>query len=315
MNIAILGAGGVGGYYGGLLARGGHDVRVLARGAHLSAIRDRGLAVKTPEESWTARVTVADDVEALGDVDVAILAVKSYSLDELAPAARRLAERGATVLPLLNGVDVNERLQRHGVARDQLLGGLTYVSAARTAPGTIERFTPFQRVLVGELDGGTSTRAERIAAALREVGADAAAHERIDVAIWQKFVYIATVAAACGLVRASIGVVRERPLGRRLLDRAAEEVVAVGRSRGVALPAGEAATAVGRMMELPPGMKPSFLLDLEAGGPTELDALSGAVSRMGAACGVPTPVHDTAVAVLSPDATGRGATGGEATPR
>jgi 2-dehydropantoate 2-reductase len=300
MRIAILGAGGVGGYYGGLLSRDGHDVRLLARGDNLTALRERGLDVRTPEGNWVATVAAADDTTGIGDVDLVVVAVKSYSLDDVANATIQLADRGAIVLPLLNGVDVADRLVSAGVPRSQLLGGITYISAARIAPGTIERRSPFQRVIVGELDGGLSPRAQRVAEAFRHAGADASATADIGVAIWQKFVFLASCAAVCGLVNAPIGVVRERPLGRRLIERAVAEVAALARARGVALPDEEEARASHRMLvELPPSMKPSLLLDLEAGGPNELDALSGAVSRMGEAAGVATPVHDTAVAVLS----------------
>ena len=299
MKFAILGAGGVGGYYGGALARAGHDVRVLARGANRDAIAAGGIEVRTPEETWRAPVAaVADDVHALGEADVAVVSVKSYSLDAIAPAARAMAERGAAVLPLLNGVETTDRLEALGVPRASLLGGVTYISAVRVAPGVFERRTPLQRVLVGEIAGAASPRAERIAAAFRDAGADAHADGDITLALWRKFVYLASLAAVCGLARSPIGPLRERALGRRLIERAVGEAVAVGRARGVALPADEGARVMELVASLPPGMKPSFLLDLEAGGPTEIDVLSGAISRFAEAAGIAAPVHDTAVAAL-----------------
>src|SRR5690348_15497658 len=151
MKVAIIGVGGVGGYYGGLLARSGCDVHLLARGAHLDALRTRGLDIRTPETTWTASVNATDDPAALagafGPGDLAVVAVKAYSLAEVVPAMRLLAERGATVLPLLNGVDAASRLVDLGVAPERLLGGVTYISAARVGPGLIERRSPFQRVL------------------------------------------------------------------------------------------------------------------------------------------------------------------------
>src|SRR5437016_3283 len=119
LRVAILGAGGVGGYYGGILARAGHEVEMLARGAHLDALRARGLEVHTPEGSFNVPVRATDDPEALGRAEYALLAVKNYSLPEVAPTARRLAEAGAVILPLLNGVDVVERLVGHGVPGDR----------------------------------------------------------------------------------------------------------------------------------------------------------------------------------------------------
>jgi 2-dehydropantoate 2-reductase len=297
MRIAILGAGGVGGYYGGLLARAGHPVVLLARGAHLAALRDRGLEVRTPEGTFTVAVEAAGDPREIGAVDLAVVAVKSYSLPEIAPAARRLAEAGAMVLPLLNGVEA-DRLIAGGVPGDRVLGGLTEISAVRVGPGVVERRSPFQRVVVGERAGGDSERAERIAAAFREAGVEARVSADITVDLWRKFAFITTMSAACGLARSAIGPVREAPLGHLLIERALREVAAVARAHGVALPAEVESKLLGLIDSMPETMKPSFLLDLESGGPTELDDLSGAVSRLGRLAGVETPVHDVATAAL-----------------
>src|SRR5687767_7612837 len=127
MRIAVLGAGGVGGYYGGLLARAGHEVAMLARGAHLDSLRARGLEVRTPEETFTVTVEASDDPRELGAAELVIVAVKNYSLQEIVPAAKLVAEAGAIVLPLLNGVDAAERLVAAGIPDDQVLGGLTEI--------------------------------------------------------------------------------------------------------------------------------------------------------------------------------------------
>jgi 2-dehydropantoate 2-reductase len=299
VRIAIVGAGGIGGYYAGVLARAGHELRVLARGANLDAIRSRGLEVRAPESTWRPTVFATDDARELGEVEVAVVAVKSYSLVEVADAVRTVAAAGAAVLPLLNGVDAADRLADVGVPHGQILGGLTYISAVRVSPGVFERRSPFQRVLVGELNGGTSQRAERIAAAFRDAGVDARALEDIAVALWQKFVFIASISAACGLARSSIGSLRETALGWRLVERAVREVASVGRARGVRLPPDEESRTLALIRSLPAPITPSFLLDVQAGGPNELDVLSGAVSRLAEAAGVETPVHDTAAAALA----------------
>jgi 2-dehydropantoate 2-reductase len=298
MRIVVLGAGGIGGYFGGTLARAGHEVQLLARGMHLDAIRIRGLEVRTPTERFTVTPWATADPAELGRTDLAIVAVKGYSLAEVAPAAKKLAAEGATVLPLLNGVNAAEQLAALGVPDDRILGGLAFISVARTAPGVIERKSPFQRIVVGELGGGRSARAEEIAEAFRSAGAEARTSESIDVELWQKFIFITSIAAACGLARSPLGEVRGRPLGRLLIERAAREVAAVARARGVALPGGEEERTLRSIDELPGPMKPSFLLDLDQGGPNELDILSGTVSRLGRESGVETVVHDTVVAAL-----------------
>jgi 2-dehydropantoate 2-reductase len=298
MRIAILGAGGVGGYFGGALARAGHAVSLLARGAHLDALRERGLEVRTPEGTYTVAVEATDDPAKLGPIDLAIVAVKGYSLPEVTPAARLLAEGGAMVLPLLNGVEAADRLVAGGVPEGQVLGGLTEISAARVAPGVIQRFSSFQRVVVGERVGGISERAERVVAAFRGAGVDSQASDDITADLWRKFAFISSMAAACGLARSTVGSIRDRPLGHLLIERAVREVLSVGQALGVRLTEDDEVKVLGFVDSLAPGLKPSFLLDLETGGRTEIDDLSGAVSRLGRTVKVETPVHDVAVAVL-----------------
>lgn len=298
MKIAILGAGGVGSYYGGALARAGHSVSMLARGAHLDALREKGLEVRTPEGTWTVQVGAAGEAAELGPADLAIVAVKSYSLEEIAPAARLLAEAGADVLPLLNGVEAADRLVRSGVPDERVLGGIAEISAARIGPGIVERRSPFQRVVVGERAGGVSARAERIVAAFEGTGIEARASADITADLWRKLAFIATMAAGCGLSRGPAGHLRSKPLGREVLERAVREALAVGSALGVKLREDDADRIMGFVDALGPTLKPSFLLDLEAGRPTEIDDLCGAVSRLGRQAGVDTPVHDVATAIL-----------------
>jgi 2-dehydropantoate 2-reductase len=299
VKVIVLGAGAIGAYYGGQLARAGHDVTLYARGENLTAIRRSGLEIRTPEGSTVVQVAATDRADELGAADFAILGVKSYSLDSIGPVVRQTAQKGAAILPFLNGVETIDRLNALGMPRGEVLGGVTRISVARVEPGVVERRGAFQSVIIGELDGQTTDRVTRIAAAFREAGADARVSNRIDVDLWQKFVFIASIAAACGLARAPIGVVRERPLGRRLLQRAVQEAVDLARARGIPLPGDETSQVVAAIDALPPGTKPSFLLDLEAGGPTELDVLSGAVSRYADAAGISVPIHDAVTAALA----------------
>ncbi|GJG86721.1 2-dehydropantoate 2-reductase [Gemmatimonadetes bacterium T265] len=313
LRVVVLGAGGIGGYFGGVLARAGQDVTLLARGEHLAAIQAHGLELRTPAEEAGAttaarvRVRATSDPAALPDADLVLVAVKSYSLHEVAPAAARLAARGATVLPLLNGVDAADRLAEAGVPRAALLGGVTVISAARVAPGVVERRSAFQRVVVGRFAAAAAPPADDplgdrrvadIVRAFHDAGVEARVSPRIDVELWNKLAFLASMAAACGLARQDVGTVRRAPLGRLLIERAVAEIAAVGRAHGVALDPDVTAQTVAAIDALPDAMRPSFLLDLAHGGPTELDVLSGAVGRLGRQYGVPTPVHDTAVAAL-----------------
>ena len=302
MKVIVLGAGAIGAYYGGQLARAGHEVVLYARGANMNAILDRGLEVRTSEGAFMVQVGATDRVEELGVADFAILGVKSYSLDSIGPAVKRVAENGAAILPFLNGVETTDRLVALGVPRTAILGGVTRISVARVAPGLVERRGQFQSVVVGELDQRITDRVTNIVRAFRDAGVEARASKNIEIDLWEKFVFIAAMAASCGLARTPIGPLRDKPLGRRLLQRAVQEVIDVARAHRIQLPAEESAEVVGAIDALPPGTKPSFLLDLEAGGPNELDVLSGAVSRYAQAVGISTPIHDTVTAVLSPAA-------------
>ena len=298
MKVAVIGAGAIGGYFGARIARAGHDVRLYARGAHRDAIRALGLEIRESGERWIARLEAADDATGLGDPDLALLAVKSYSLESVLPVCRRLAERGATVLPLLNGVGTFDALVAGGVPADRVLPGLTAISVEKTGPGAVARWSDFWIVVVGERDGRVSDRASAADRLFREAGAESRISSDIEADLWRKFLFLAALAAACGLARAPVGAVLAAPLGPVLVERAVGEIAAVARARGVALAADEEKPVLARIRGLAPALKPSFLVDLEHGGPTELDVLSGAVSRYGAKLGIPTPIHDTVVAAV-----------------
>src|SRR5262249_54442532 len=181
MKIAILGAGGVGGFFGATMARAGHHVRLFARGEHLAAIRSRGLEVREPEGVWRISMPASADPADLVECELAVVAVKSYSLVEIAPVARRAAEAGAVVLPLLNGVEAFETLAASGVPEERMLEGLAMIGASRPEPGVVQRGSAFRAVVVGERSGGPSDRAERIAAVFRDGGSDARVSENVTV--------------------------------------------------------------------------------------------------------------------------------------
>ena len=293
MRFVIVGAGGIGAYFGGELARAAHEVTLFARGAHSHAVRTHGLTVRTPEGEFVARVGATNDPNELPAADVVIVAVKSYSLPDVTPVVRLVAERGADVVPLLNGVTAADELIAGGVPSTRVLGGLARVSVVRTEPGVVERRSGFHSVVVGELGGGLSERATRIADALRSAGVDARASAAMGVELWQKYVFITAMAAVCGLARTSIGPVREAPGGRRLIQRPSRKWSML-RAPGVyRCRMTKRRVPRGTSTRYPTGMTPSFLLDLESGGQTELDTLSGAVSRLAAQAGIDTPVHDT----------------------
>lgn len=308
LRVAVVGAGGIGGYFGALLARAGHDVELLARGPHLDAMRQRGgIEVHEPDGSTLlAPVRATDDAGALSGAPYTILAVKTYSLGEVAPTLRALAASGSTILPLLNGVDITDRLLALGVPRSALLGGVAYITTARTAPGVITRSGAIRRVVLGELDGRMSERTSAFAAAFRAVGVDTRATDAIALELWRKFAFLVPMASICALARHPIGVAREVPLGRTVIERMVRELVAVARASGIPFSDDDTRQTLGGLEALPALARPSFLADLERGGPTEIDALSGTVVRLARTLGIDTPVHETVVAAVTAQTSGPG---------
>jgi 2-dehydropantoate 2-reductase len=227
VRIAILGAGGVGGYYGGLLARGGHDVALVARGAHLAALREEGLRVESVHGDFTVRSILAtDDSGEIGPVDLVLVAVKSYDLDTAAEAARPLVGPDTVVLPLLNGLDAAQRLA--AVLGDgPVLAGLTHISSSLAAAGQIRQISSVQRITLGERDGKVTPRAQRVGEALSSSGIEVVISDQIDVALWDKFLFIASISGVCCLARQPIGIVLGTPETRRLYVQALREIEAI----------------------------------------------------------------------------------------
>jgi 2-dehydropantoate 2-reductase len=295
LDIGVVGAGGIGSYYGGLLARRGHSVRLLARGDHLEAIRAHGLEVRLPgEEPFVARLDATDDGASLRDRQYVLVAVKSYSLPEVAPVVAAAARAGATIVPLLNGIDVAERLQDLGVPRESIVGGLITASLFRTAPGKVERRTPFDRFVLGELDRSTSERTTLLCEAFADAGVTARVSDDIALDLWRKFAFIVCMNIGSGLTRGPFGQMLATERGKKLIADALHEIVLVSRVAGAPLSDDDESRILADLYALPPATRPSFLADLDRGGPTELDLLAGNVSRLGHLHGVPTPVHDVA---------------------
>lgn len=302
MRIAILGAGGVGGYYGGLLARDGQDVAFLARGAHLAALREQGLQVESVHGDFRVHpVEATGDPAEIGPVDLVLVAVKTYDLETAAEAAGPLVGAETAVLPLLNGLDADRRLAAV-LGPEPVLAGLTHISSSLASPGLVRQISAVRRITFGERDGTVTPRARRIAAALASAGIEVVLSDKIEVALWEKFLFIASISGVCCLARRPMGVVLATPETHQLYFQALREVEAVGRARGVAL----APDLVERTLALSEGFapetRPSMLVDLEAGRRLELEALNGAVVRLGGAVEVATPVHSVAYAALKPAA-------------
>ena len=300
MRVAMVGAGGVGGYLGVRLAAAGHELCWLARGATLAALREGGITLHSPQgEMRVPPQRASDDAAALGAADAVIVSVKLYDLPKLAPRLQPLIGNDTAILPLQNGVDAYGMLAAALPGATPLKGTVS-IKSSRAGPGLIVAKSDFCRIKIGEADGKTTARIERLAAALNGcVGVTAAIAPDIEAELWRKFVMLASFSAVACLARATIGEVLANAEASGLMFAATEEAAAVGRARGVALPADIAAAVLAQVKDMPRDGRPSMLEDLVAGRPLELAYLSGAVVRMGRAAGVPTPIHDAAYRALA----------------
>lgn len=304
MRIAIMGSGGVGGYYGARLAKAGHDVHFVARGAHAETMRVRGLLVRSDAgDLQLERVSVVEDPKEIGSADLVVIAVKLWDTDAAARATVPLVGPDTAVISLQNGVEKDEVIAAI-VGREHLVGALTYIIARIVEPGVISQSGTLHRVIVGEFAGGISPRADRIAAAFAEAGTDASASPDIRREIWQKFAFLSSSSAVTAVTRLPMGAVRTNPATRAMLRDAIAEVVLVARAEGVAIGDDFVDAQLRFVDSLPSSGRASMANDLLRGGRLELEWLSGAVVRRGERAGVPTPVHRTLYAALAPYANG-----------
>jgi 2-dehydropantoate 2-reductase len=303
MRIAIIGAGGVGGYFGARLAASGVDVSFIARGSHLAALRSTGLRVESPKGHLHLRqVTATDTPASIGPVDCVLLTVKMYDLETAATRLAPLVGPETVVVTLQNGVEAVEIVARHlGAAR--VAGGVAYVAAVISEPGVI-RHTALEGLIFGELDGSPSPRLVALERACQRAGINARLSERILVDLWAKFARLSVFSGMTAVTRSPMGVVRSDPDLYVMLKAGCEETIAVGRAHGVDLPSSLMDEIVAMVEGLPFDAKASMLEDLERGKRLELPWLSGGVVRLGEAVGVPTPIHRFIATVLKPHVQG-----------
>jgi 2-dehydropantoate 2-reductase len=299
MRVAVMGTGGIGGYYGGKLAAAGEDVTFIARGAHLDAIRRNGLQVKSVAGDFHVRPKATDDPATIGSVDLVLFCVKGYDTDTAAQRIRALIGSETAVLSLQNGVDNEEKLGRI-LGKAYVLGGVVHILSTITAPGIISQVAGPRTLKCGEMDGGLSSRATHIADVFGHAGVRAEASANILVDLWEKFLFICAQGGATALGRLGIGEILGCPETAQFYRGVMEEIAAVGRAKGVALPADAVDRALAFARTLQPAMRSSLAHDLEHGNRLEVDALMGAVVRYGAEVVVPTPLNFAIYACLLP---------------
>ncbi len=298
MRILVMGTGGVGGYYGGVLASAGHDVTFVARGAQLEALQARGLEVRTQGRTIRVQPTHAVGVPTdAGDVELALFTVKTYDTETAARALAPAVGPRTNVLTLQNGIDSVDILSRI-IGAERILAGVTLVASGVVEPGVIQENGFSRKIVFGEPSGGTSERVQSLERTLREAGLDAEASTNARQAIWDKFVLLAPHASISALTQTPIGVTRETPEAMELYRAMIAEVKAVGEASGMSFAPDVADTIVGNFMTAPPGQTSSMQRDYAAQRRVELEYITGTVVRRARQLGVPTPAFDALYAIL-----------------
>lgn len=307
MKIAVMGAGGVGGFYGAKLAQAGEDVTFIARGAHLDALRERGLRVEGDQAQIAlASVQATDDPAQVGTAELVLFTTKAYDLEAAARQMQPMIGAETTVLPLLNGADIAERIGAV-IGQQHVLGGLVQISARIAEPGLIRQMGPLNKIVFGEFSGEVTPRAQAVLECLRHAEIPAELSPTIRSEIWKKFMFIAAAGGVCAVTGSLMGPVLADEDTRALYVGCMEEIAALARKQGVPLPESVVDDTLDFSQRVPPQTRTSMLLSLEQGQRLEVDILNGTAARLGRELGVPTPVNQFIYAALKLRAGGRGA--------
>ena len=304
MRIAVMGAGSVGGYLGGMLARGGHDMSLIVRGAHLAAIREHGLRVVRDREEFTVSCAATDNPAEVGQVELALLTTKTYQNAVSVPAMAPMVGSDTTVLCLQNGVDSYVGVaDRFG--QERVMPGCVYIEAGTDGPGVVRQAGDVVRVVFGEVDGSLSERGKAIEEAFLASGIPAELTADVRTGLWSKFLFIATMAGTTAMARERLADLMPRPEWREVVVGCLREIEAAGRANGVNFSPDIHETTLAYIEENLDDLQASLHTDVMAGRPLELETFAGAVIRAGRAAGVPTPINDVIYAMLKPLENGR----------
>jgi 2-dehydropantoate 2-reductase len=299
VRVAVLGAGAIGAFYGARMADGGADVTLVARGTHLAGLRDRGLTIVEPERTTEHRLPATGDVTEIGPVDVVLFCVKSYDTDAAAATLAPLVQPGTVVVSLQNGIENVERIAA-AVGWDHVVGGSSYILAGVREPGVVTAGGP-RRIVIGEWRGGPpSARVRAMADVFGRGGVEAEAAADVQAAKWEKLTLLVAFSAMTATVRLGLGEIAGAPAARAMLRAIMTEVRDVGRAAGTGLPDDVVDRQFDLLVAQDAGAVASLSRDLVIGHRMELDALQGAVVRIGERHGVPTPRTAAAYAILEP---------------
>ncbi len=300
MRVAVFGTGGVGAYFGARLAEVGNEVAFVARGAHLDAIRTNGLRVDSVLGDMLVKPALASDsTDGIGAVDIVLLGVKTWQVAGVVPALKPLLGPDTLIVPLQNGVETADLLAAQLGAR-HVAGGVCGGFCFIVGPGHVKHIGGITFIKFGELDGRKSKRVERLRTEFMKADVDASVPDDIRVALWEKLMLVVPFGGVGAVSRAPIGVLTKTPETRALLVAGMREIAAVARAQGAQLPPEASERTLALLDATTPAGTSSLQRDIAAGKPSELDAWTGAVVRLGAKHGVPTPLHSFLYAALLP---------------
>jgi 2-dehydropantoate 2-reductase len=299
MKIGIIGAGGVGGYYGGRLAQAGSEVGIVARGEHLAAIRERGLRVRSPDEDFTVPVPASEDPADIGACDAVLFCVKSYDTESAAAMLDPLLGPDTPVVSLQNGVDNEEKIAAR-VRAEHVLGGASFILSSVAEPGVVEKAGTLARVVFGELDGSRSERSERLLAEFREARIESEVTDDIRRVLWDKYAFLCALAGLTAATRLPIDELLAVTETRELFRQMVREAALVARAEGVDLGADVVDEKTAFAQTLEPGGFSSLHHDLVTGRRLELDALHGELVRRASRHNLSVPITTVVYALLRP---------------
>jgi 2-dehydropantoate 2-reductase len=300
MKIAIFGTGAVGGYFGGRLAQAGEDITFIARGETLAALQQNGLRVDSLKGDFTLHpVQATNNPAEVGRVDVILVAVKSWQVEEAAAAIRPMVGPDTAVIPLQNGVEAPGQLAAV-LGESNVLGGLCTIIAAVAAPGHIRHVGAEPYIVFGELDNRPSQRSEQLRQAFSQAGVKVEVAADIQAALWGKFLSVTSWGSVGAVTRAPVGVIRTLPETRVMVEQAMNEIYQVALARGIHLPAAIIAERMAFIDSLPPASTTSMQRDIAGGRLSELEQQTGAVVRLGREVGVATPLYQFIYSSLLP---------------
>ena len=299
MKIAVIGAGGVGGYFGGRLAQAGEDVHFIARGEHLRAMRERGLRVRSVRGDFEIRAQATDDPSEVGPCDHVLFCVKSFGTSEAAKSLKPLLGPDTAVVSFQNGID-NEEAIAAEVGWEHVMAGAAFIFASIVEPGMVEDSGGPARLVFGEWDGHESDRGTRLLEAFRHAGVDAALSTDIRQVLWNKLAFICAQAGMTAATGLPIGEIRNVPESMAMFRRIVEEVRDLAAAEGVDLGPDAVDRHVRFAEALEPGGRSSLHHDKSHGKRMELEALHGTVVRLARKHGLPAPASEAIYALLKP---------------